>query len=111
MRPPAAAFLLVLLLALPAWGAPPPRATLLLQARAPLVVHGRSFGDREHIALTAVTAEAQHLVTVRANRNGGFLARFPLWLDPCEQVTVRAVGTGGNRAILQVQPCGFAMRR
>jgi hypothetical protein len=105
MRAAAAAFL-VLLLALPAWGAPPPRATLLLQSRAPLVVHGRGFGDREHVALTAVAAEVERLVTVRAGPRGSFLARFPLWLDRCERVVVRAIGAGGSRAILQVQSCG-----
>jgi hypothetical protein len=107
----AAAAALVLLLALPAWGASPQRAGLLLQSRAPLVVHGRGFDDRERVSLRAIAAEVQRVVTVRADRRGGFSARFPVWLDRCERLTVRAIGAGGSRAILQVQSCGFAMRR
>jgi len=101
----AAAVLLVLfVLALPAWGAQPRRATLKLAALAPLVVHGRGFGNAERVVLTASAPSAQRTLGVVARRNGSFTARFDLRLGKCTPLTVRAVGVRGSRAILQVEP-------
>jgi hypothetical protein len=100
----AAAAVLVLVLALPAGAAQPRRATLKLGGVAPLVVEGRSFGARERVVLTATALGAQRMLAIIARRNGSFRARFDLRLDRCSPLTVRAVGTRGSRAILQVEP-------
>jgi len=99
-----AAAVLVFALALPAWGAEPRRATLQLDDRAPLVVKGRGFGTRERVVLTAVAAGARRVVAVRADARGAFKTRFRLRIGRCAQLTVRAVGAGGSRAILQLEP-------
>jgi hypothetical protein len=100
----AAAAVLMLVLALPSWGAEPRRATLKLGSVAPLVVRGIGFGDGEHVAVTAAVPGEQHIIEVEARRNGRFAARFPLRLKRCTPLTVRAIGALGSRAILQVKP-------
>jgi hypothetical protein len=106
----AAAVVLVLVLALPAAAALPRRATLQLEALAPLVVEGRAFGRGERVGLTASGPSVQRMMSVVARRNGSFTARFVLRLGPCAAFTVRAVGARGSRAILQVEP-GCAEKR
>jgi hypothetical protein len=106
----AAAAVSVLVLALPAAAAPPPRATLELDSLAPLVVEGRDFGRLERVSLTAAAPSAQRMVGVVARRDGSFTARFGLRLARCATLTVRAVGVRGSRAILQVEP-GCTTRR
>ena len=106
----AAAAVLVLVLVLPAAAAQPRRATLKLAALAPLTVQGRGFGKGERVALTASASNAQRLRSIDARRNGSFTARFDLRLNRCAQLTVRAVGARGSRAILQVEP-GCEKRR
>lgn len=109
---PAAAAVLVLVLALPAGAAQPRRATLKLAALAPLVVKGRGFGKGERVVLTASAPSAQRMLGVVARRNGSFTARFDLRLGRCAPLTVRAVGVRGSRAILQVEPgCGTKRER
>jgi hypothetical protein len=100
----AAAVVLVLTLALPAGAASPPRATLKLVARAPLVVEGHSFAKSEQVVLTATAANAQRRLRAVARRDGSFTAHFDLRLGKCTPLTVRAVGVRGSRAILQVEP-------
>lgn len=100
----AAVLLSLFVLALPAWGAQPRRATLKLAALAPLVVHGRGFAKDERVVLTATGANAQRTLRVAAGGNGSFTARFDLRLGRCASLTVRAVGALGSRAILQVEP-------
>ena len=108
----AAAVVLVLVLALPAAAAQPPRATLKLETVAPLVVVGRGFDDGERVALTASTKGARKVLKLVTSRNGSFTARFGLRLGPCAPFTVRAVGVRGSRAILQVEPgCDKKRRR
>jgi hypothetical protein len=108
----AAAVVLVLVLALPAAAAQPRRATLELEALAPLVVKGRGFDQGERVGLTASGPSAQKMLSVVARRNGTFMARFGLRLGPCAPFTVRAVGLRGSRAILQVEPgCEEKRRR
>lgn len=101
---PAAVAALVLALALPATGAVPRRATLQLEATAPLVVSGRHFGAGESVLLTYVASDGtSRVVGVRAARTGGFRAAFPLRLGRCDSFTVRAAGLRGSRAVLQVE--------
>jgi hypothetical protein len=98
----AAAALAVLVLALPGWSAGPRRATLLLRQTSPLVVRGEGFGVREQVAVTAGTDRT--VATVRATKSGRFTARFRLRVGRCTELTVRAVGSQGSRAILQREP-------
>ena len=108
----AAAAVLVLVLALPAGAAQPRRATLKLAALAPLAVKGNGFGKGERVVMTASAPNTQRLLRVVARRSGSFTARFDLRLGRCAQLTVRAVGARGSRAILQVEPgCGKKPRR
>ena len=99
-----AAALLALVLALPAWGADPRRATLKLKDLTPLTVEGRGFGARERVVLSVSVLGAQRVRTVAANREGRFASRFALRLGVCAELTVRARGAQGHRAILQVEP-------
>lgn len=100
----AAAAVLVLVLALPAAAAQPRRATLKLASLAPLVVAGAGFGRSERVVLTASAPNAQRTLALVSRRNGSFTARFRLRLGRCAPLTVRAVGSRGSRAILQVEP-------
>ncbi|MGZ8782208.1 MAG: hypothetical protein ACXWZB_01780 [Gaiellaceae bacterium] len=97
--------MLVLVLALPAWGAPPRRATLKLVAQAPLVVRGHGFGPGERGVLVAIGPARSQAKVARATRNGSFLAAFPrIRLRRCDELTVRATGAAGSRATLQRHP-------
>jgi hypothetical protein len=101
----AAAVGLALVLALPAAGAKPQRASLQLRSTNPVVVLGRGFVAREPILVTARAENEHAIVPLVARRNGSFTARFKkLRLGPCESLTVRAIGTRGSRAILQAEP-------
>ncbi len=101
----AVGFLLVLVLALPALGAQPRRASLQLLSTEPVVVLGRGFTSREPVLLTATAGTIRRIVPLIARRNGTFKARFKrLRLGPCAPVTILAVGTRGSRAILQFEP-------
>ncbi|HUQ22275.1 MAG TPA: hypothetical protein VM049_04605 [Gaiellaceae bacterium] len=100
----AAAAVLVLVLALPTAAAQPRRATLELGTLAPLTIRGRGFGRSERVALTASAPNAQRKVSVLARPSGSFTARFELGVSRCTSLTVRAVGTRGSRAILQLEP-------
>ena len=99
----AAAALLALVLALPAWGAEP-RPVLKLNDLAPVTVEGRGFAPRERVVLTVSALGAQRARTVLASRDGRFRSRFTLRLGRCAELTVRARGSRGHRAILQVEP-------
>ena len=100
----AAVVVLMLVLALPAAAAWPQRATLKLEAVAPIVVVGRGFGQGERVFVTASAKSARKLLKLVTSRDGSFTARFGLRLGPCAPFTVRAVGLRGSRAILQVEP-------
>ena len=106
----AAPVLAALLAALPAAGARAPRATasLKLASLAPLAVTGRNFGARETVLLTYHAPDgSSRLVSVNASRLGAFRGAFRLRVGRCASFTVRAVGTAGSRAILQVErSCG-----
>jgi hypothetical protein len=102
-----------LLIALPATGAQPRRApTLKLASLAPLSVTGRSFGPREGVLLI-LRGEGglTRVATTRAARNGRFRASFRIRLNRCDSFTIRAAGTAGSRAVLQVErDCGDEQR-
>ena len=100
----AAAVVLALLLATPAFGGKPRRASLELRSIDPVVVTGRGFAPGEPVLLTATAEGTGRVVPLVAKRNGTFTARFRLHLGPCAPLTVRAVGTRGSRAILKVDP-------
>jgi hypothetical protein len=101
--------LLALLLAvLPASGAAPRTAVLKLQALAPLTVAGHSFGPRERVLLLfAGPNDARSVASIRATKLGRFRVEFRRRVARCDSFTVRAVGTAGSRAVLQVERrCG-----
>lgn len=106
----AAPVLAALLVAMPAAGAQAPRrsAALKLAALTPLAVTGRNFGARETVLLSYLAPDgSSRLISVRAGKLGRFRGVFRLRVGPCEPFTVRAVGTAGSRAILQVaRTCG-----
>jgi hypothetical protein len=102
----AAATTLALVAALPAAGGPAPRrtASLKLDALAPLAVTGHDFGGRETVLLTYLAPDgSSRLISVRAGRLGRFRGVFRLQVGRCDSFTIRAVGTAGSRAILQVE--------
>jgi hypothetical protein len=100
----AAAVVLALVLAVPAWGGKPRRPSLQLRSIDPVVVTGRGFASGEPVLLTARSGATGRAVPVVAKRDGTFRARFRLHLGRCALLTVRAVGTRGSRAILKVDP-------
>lgn len=101
----AAAAAVALIVALPATGAVSPRrAALQLEALAPLQVSGRDFGPRELVRLRYEPAAGGVRVrTVQATRQGRLRAAFPVRLGRCQSFTVRAAGSAGSRAVLQVE--------
>jgi hypothetical protein len=97
--------MLALLVALPATGAEPRRAaSLKLASLAPLGVTGRNFAPREGVLLIFRGEDGRSRVaTVRATRTGRFRASFQIRLRRCDSFVIRAAGTAGNRAVLQVE--------
>jgi hypothetical protein len=103
--------LLALVLVLPTWAAPR-RATLELASATPLVVRGVGFGGTERVAVVAGFPGAQQIAHVTTRQNGWFTAAFNVGVAPCTALTVRAIGSLGSRAILQVQTdCKTKRRR
>lgn len=104
LRAVAAAVTLALLAASPATGAKPLRASLRLDSISPLMVSGRAFGANESVALVYVSADGTtRTVRVSSTRQGRFRAFFRLRLGRCDSFVVRATGTKGSRAVLQVE--------
>ena len=96
---------LMLVLAVPAQGASHRRASLKLESLAPLVVRGTQFGFRERVVVTYLGSDqTTRTVGASSDRNGRFEALFDVRLDRCTSFTVRASGTRGSRAVLQVEP-------
>ena len=96
---------LMLVLAVPAQGASQRRASLKLASLAPLVVRGTQFGFRERVVVTYLGSDqTTRTVGASSNRDGRFEASFDIRLDRCAAFTVRAAGTRGSRAVLQVEP-------
>jgi hypothetical protein len=101
----AAAVLAALVVVLPASGGQAPRRPALqLVSLAPLAVTGRNFAPRETALVTYQAVDgSSRLVSARATRSGRFRAVFRLRVGRCDSFTVRAIGTAGSRAILQVE--------
>ena len=96
---------LMLVLAVPAQGASQRRASLKLWSLAPLVVRGTQFGFRERVVVTYLGSDqTTRTVGASSDRNGRFEALLDVRLDRCTSFTVRASGTRGSRAVLQVEP-------
>jgi hypothetical protein len=103
-RAVAAAVTLALVATLPVAGAAPRRAALKLDSYAPLKVSGLDFGPRETVLVTYVPITgANRVLGVRATKLGRLRASFKLRLDRCDSFTVRASGSAGSRAVLQVE--------
>ena len=94
----------MLALALPAWGAKPRPAALKLGSLAPLVVQGSGFRPREGILLTVTIGTRRRFAGPIARQNGTFVARFDVRITSCTNLTVRAIGARGTRAILKARP-------
>jgi hypothetical protein len=88
-------------LTLSATGAAKPRAELRLQSLSPLVVRATGFGGGETVRLTAAANGVVKTARTTAKPNGRFSTRFELRLPKCTELTIRAVGNRGSRAILQ----------
>ena len=100
-----AVVVLMLVLAVPAQGASQRRAALKLESLAPLVVRGTQFGFREPVVVTYLGSNrSTRTVGATSTPNGRFEASFDVRLDRCAAFIVRASGTRGSRAVLQVEP-------
>jgi len=76
------------------------RPSLKLAGTAPLGVEGRGFAAGEVVRLVAVTAELRGARTAIASAKGLLRIRFELRVSRCAELTVRAVGSLGSRAVL-----------
>ena len=94
---------LMALLAAPAAGAAP---ALRVLAETPLVLHGRGFLPLERVTVKAYRRDAAPVLRrAVATRQGRFIVRFALPLDPCVGAAmVVAVGSKGSRARLLPSP-------
>ena len=94
-----------LLIALPASGAQPHRpATLRLAALTPVAVTGRSFEPRESVLLILRAENGQSRIALaRATSRGRFRATFRIRLTRCDSFVIRATGSNGTRAVLEVE--------
>lgn len=75
------------------------RAVLTVANAQPLTVLGRGFKARERVRISADRTRK----AVRANARGRLVVRF-LELDPCNTITVSAVGDRGSRASVTLRP-------
>jgi hypothetical protein len=100
-----AAAMSALLVAMPAPGAQPRRAAALkLAALAPLTVTGRNFAPREGVLLIFRGDKGRSgIATGRATRTGRLRIAFRIRLHRCDSFIIRAAGTTGSRAVLQVE--------
>jgi len=106
MKRVALAGLVAVLLSASAQSASPASHPALRLARAGdgLVVYGSGFYANEAVRVTVVTTSMQARV-VRTRRVGAFAARFDeTFIDPCNAMSVRAVGRRGDRAVLKIPP-------
>ncbi len=76
------------------------RPILTLVATAPLTVSGRGFGAGEVVRLVVATAGARGGRTAIASAKGVLRMRFDLGVPRCAELTVRAIGSHGSRAVL-----------
>jgi len=76
------------------------RPVLKLAGTAPLGIVGRGFAPGEVVRLVAVMGEQRGARTAIASARGFWRIRFELRVPRCAEVTVRAVGSLGSRAVL-----------
>lgn len=77
----------------------PQRAVLTVAHAQPLTVLGRGFKARERVRISA----DRRRKVISATARGRFVVRF-VELDPCNTVTVTAVGESGSRASVTLRP-------
>ncbi|TMK61838.1 MAG: hypothetical protein E6G60_10170 [Actinobacteria bacterium] len=88
----------------PAVGARAHPALRLARGTDALVVYGTGFYANERVRVTVV-ATSQNTQVVRTRAAGAFAARFgAASANPCDAVTVQAVGRRGDRALLKIPP-------
>jgi uncharacterized protein DUF1996 len=76
--------------------------TLQLPSLQPLTIRGVNFIPRERITLTL---NGRHTQRVRAGANAGFVATFrDATINPCEFLTVKAIGSDGTVAFYRSRP-------
>ena len=80
----------------------PGRARPLLQIKtfAPLEIVGQGFGSGEVVRLVVATAVRERTRTAIASAKGRLTMRFELSVERCAELTVRAAGSLGSRALL-----------
>jgi hypothetical protein len=81
--------------------ASPSKPTLILVNPTPLVVRGAHFLSSERVTLTAALKKPLHR-TLTARKTGAFRVAFGVSPSRCTNYEVRAVGSKGSRATLQV---------
>ena len=80
------------------------QASLRIVRLEPVTVRGVHFRAGERIQVTLI-AQTRRLRRAVASPTGSFTVRFAdTSLDPCSAFLVRAIGSGGSRALLKVQP-------
>jgi hypothetical protein len=81
------------------------KPSLKLVKRTPLQVQGLGFKVRERVRVTASseTTSSRVRAVVRTTDRGTFSVRLGRW-NRCKAVTVKAVGSKGDRAMLVVRP-------
>ena len=106
---------LMLVLAVPAQGAPQRRASLKLESLAPLVVRGTQFGFRESVAVTYLGPDqSPRTVGARSSRDGRFEASFEFAARPLRRLhrsrrrDARQPRRAPGRASLQAEAQGPA---
>ena len=77
------------------------RPLLQLKAIAPLEIAGQGFGSGEVVRLVVVTEGLQRTRTAIASAKGALRMRFELRVERCAELTVRAAGSLGSRAVLR----------
>jgi hypothetical protein len=78
-----------------------PRPILQLRATAPLSIEGRGFAAGELVQIVSVAAGTQQTRAAVASKQGRLRVRFVLHVGRCADLTVRAVGSLGSRAVLR----------
>ena len=81
----------------------PARARPMLQLRtvAPLEVVGQGFGSGEVVRLVVVTERLERTRTAIASAKGRLTMGFDLSVKRCAELTIRAAGSLGSRAMLR----------
>jgi hypothetical protein len=80
------------------------KPALKLAKSSPLQVQGVRFKIRERVRVTASNGKDTLVRFARTNRRGTFLVNFGEFVsDGCSAISIKAVGTRGDRATLVLQ--------